>query len=230
VTNAITLLVVALAALAVTAMLASLAVDGRRRDPQNFWRGATAALITGRRQYAGYLIHAGLYCLAIGITCAALGTQRLDTEMRVGETVVWAGRTIELTDLIESEQPDKLIAAAQLEISRAGSSRDVVQPARHFHLLQEEWTTEVAILPTWTGDFYAILHGAAGDDRVGLTLISNPMMRWIWVGGCVMFVGALAAGWPAKTTLAAASGPANQRPSKTATSVRASAKRLRSAA
>ena len=59
----------------------------------------------------------------------------------------------------------------------------MLKPARHFHLLQNQWTTEVAIDSTWSGDFYTILHAGLGEGRVLVTLIENPMMRWLWLGG-----------------------------------------------
>jgi cytochrome c biogenesis factor len=64
------------------------------------------------------------------------------------------------------------------------------------HLLQNEWTTEVAIESTWRGDFYTVLHAGLGDGRVVLSLIVNPMIGWIWIGGMVATTGAVVAMWP----------------------------------
>jgi cytochrome c-type biogenesis protein CcmF len=71
-----------------------------------------------------------------------------------------------------------------------------LRPARHLHLLQNEWTTEVAIDSTWRGDFYTVLHAGLGDGRVMVTLVDNPMIGWIWGGGAVATVAAIVAMWP----------------------------------
>jgi len=61
------------------------------------------------------------------------------------------------------------------------------------HLLQNEWTTEVAIDSSWSGDFYTVLHAGLGDGRVSLTLVERPMIRWIWFGGMLTTASAVVA-------------------------------------
>jgi cytochrome c-type biogenesis protein CcmF len=91
-----------------------------------------------------------------------------------------------------------LIAESVLEV-RCGESKPVeLRPARHLHLLQNEWTTEVAIHSTWTGDFYTVLDAGLGEGRVALTLVSNPMIRWIWMGGTVTTLSAIVALLPVR--------------------------------
>lgn len=107
------------------------------------------------------------------------------------------------------------MAEAELEISRGGGSPAIVRPAQHFHRLQEEWTTEVAIHATWGGDFYTILHRNASPGEASLTFVDNPLMRWMWFGGWVMGIGIVARLWPdrrrsAATVSMAAVVPANQ--------------------
>jgi cytochrome c biogenesis factor len=74
----------------------------------------------------------------------------------------------------------------------------MVRPARHLHLLQNEWTTAVAIHSSWSGDFYTILNGGLSGKAV-LTLVENPMMRWIWLGGICAVLGAVIGIWPGGT-------------------------------
>jgi cytochrome c biogenesis factor len=71
-----------------------------------------------------------------------------------------------------------------------------LRPARHLHLLQNDWTTEVAIDSTWRGDFYTVLNAGLGDGRVVMTLVDNPMICWIWGGGFVTTTAAIVAMWP----------------------------------
>jgi cytochrome c-type biogenesis protein CcmF len=100
--------------------------------------------------------------------------------------------------LKQSQLPDKLVAEAVLEVAREGGTPITLRPARHLHLLQDEWTTEVAIHSTWSGDFYTILHAGLGDGQVSLTLVNNPMIRWIWVGGALSAASTLVTLVPAR--------------------------------
>jgi cytochrome c-type biogenesis protein CcmF len=171
-------------------------LDARRREPDCLRWGILKALYYGRRQYAGYVVHIGLALLAVGIAGSALGTRRTDVVMSRGEVISWAGRQIRLVALEQYLRPDKAIAEAVLEVTQGRSAPATVRPARHLHRLQNEWTTAVAIHSTWSGDFYTILNGGLGGGKAALTLVENPMMRWIWLGGMCSVLGAAIGIWP----------------------------------
>jgi cytochrome c-type biogenesis protein CcmF len=179
----------------------------------------TAGLLARyRRQYAGFLIHCGFACLAVGVTGSSLGTQRHELTMTRGETVAWTGRSILYVDLIEHELPDKLVVHAQLEISQEGTKPYVLLPAQVLYRSQNTWGTEVAIHSTWSEDFYTILHAGEGRETVNLTLIASPMVRWMWLAGWIGAAGAVIGLWPnrrhtpASARSVGSNGPALQRP------------------
>jgi cytochrome c-type biogenesis protein CcmF len=190
------LAVIGLAALTGASLAAALLLDARRREAGRLVIGLLRALRDNRRQYAGYVVHLGFMAVAIGITGSSLGTQRHDAVMNEGDTLRWAGREIRYVQLVQRETPDKLIAEAVLHVSRDGGSPATLRPARHLHLLQNEWTSEVAIHSTWRGDFYTILNAGLGEGQVALTLVDNPLVPWIWFGGLICLAGALTAMWP----------------------------------
>jgi cytochrome c-type biogenesis protein CcmF len=190
------LAVVSLSTLACSTFVTAIVVDGLRRQQDRAGWEWLQALRSGRRQYAGYVVHLGFVCVAIGITGSSLGTRRNEFLVAEGDVVWWADRQIRYAQLDQRELPDKLVAEAVLEISHGGREF-TLRPARHLHLLQNEWTTEVAIDSTWRGDFFTILNAGLGDGRVALTFVENPMMRWIWLGAAVSAAGAIAALLPA---------------------------------
>lgn len=180
-----------LAAYSVATLVASLVLDSMQRNPNRPWRGLLSTLVASRRLYASFAIHMGFVCIAVGVTGSSLGSQRHELVMKPGDVVQWAGRSIRFQRLIERELPDKFIVEAELDISRDGKKSFRLLPAQHLHRLQDQWTTEVAIRSTWGSDFYTILHNGEGRDSVRLTLVENPLMRWMWFGGWVIAAGAL---------------------------------------
>jgi hypothetical protein len=94
--------------------------------------------------------------------------------------------------------PDRLIGEAELEVCRDGQVLATLRPAQHFHLHGQQWTTEVAIHSSWSGDVYTILHNSDAQGSVRLTFVHNPLMRWLWLGGCLMGLGAAIRLWPAR--------------------------------
>jgi cytochrome c-type biogenesis protein CcmF len=143
------------------------------------------------------VIHVGFVLTAVGITGSSLGSQRGEVVIHHGESIEWSGRNIRFIELIQSEQPGIFIAEAHLRVTD-GDKSVTLRPAQHFHKLQDEWTTEVAIDSTWAGDLYTILHNGEPGDAIRLTLVYNPLIRWLWLGGIVMSVGAGVALWPAR--------------------------------
>jgi cytochrome c-type biogenesis protein CcmF len=190
--------VAALSTMTVAVFVTALWQDARRREPGKTPLGAYRVLGESRRQYAGYAVHLGFACLAIGVAASSLGTRRHEVEMNEGDTITWSGRTIRYVQLEQRTLPDKLVAEAVLEVSRDGGTPVTLRPARHLHLLQNLWTTEVDIHSAWRGDFYTILNAGLGEGRVALTLVDNPMIGWIWFGGVFMGLSVLVGAWPAR--------------------------------
>ena len=187
-----------LTVLAVSAIVAGLFLDIRRHSAGRLLPGMWLTLRANRRQYAGYVVHLAFACVVIGIAGSSLGTRRHDVDLNEGDAIEWAQRRVEVARLVQRDEGDKLVAEVELRVSRGGSEAVVLKPARHLHLLQNQWTTEVAIHSTWAGDFYTILHAGLGDGRVAITLIDNPMIRWIWIGGWLAAGGTAVAVWPAR--------------------------------
>jgi cytochrome c-type biogenesis protein CcmF len=200
----LTLLVIGLAALVFCTFVAALLQE---KNLQSF--------LARRRQHAGFIIHVGLAMLAVGVAGSSFGTRRLEATMDEGQTVAWAGRDIQFHRLIQRTLPDKLVAEAELEVRQASGRVAHLLPARHLFNLQNEWTTEVAIDSTWMSDFYVILHSGEGGGRITLTLIENPLMRWIWSGAGVMAGGALLAIWPKRRRKATANLVIQRKPKAT---------------
>ncbi len=212
--HAIESAVIGLAVFAAGSLLATMLLDAQRKGAGTPWYRLLRVLRDSRRQYAGFLIHIGFVCLAVGVAGSSLRTHQQKFVIREGESVEWDGRTIRLVRVIQRELPAKLVVEAELEITHGDTRRSTLLPAQHFHFRQQQWTTEVAIQSAWSGDLYAILGSDEDNNEVRLTFIENPMMRWLWLGGCVMGLGALIRRWPARRRIAGVSAvslPAAQR-------------------
>ena len=157
------------------------------------------------------LIHLGLVSLAVGIAGSALETRSRDVVLRQGETIHWENFSLRCLGLNQTDLPEKTIVSAGLEVSesdspslleiRAGqspaASPATIAPARCYYKQQRQWAGRAAIHSTWRGDLYAILRTHDDPERIGLTLVDNPRMRWLWLGGWLGAVGAIVALWPA---------------------------------
>ena len=159
--------VVGLAVMTAIAVAASWVLDARQRIASSnlpLRDSPATALRNRRRTYAGYAMHLGLACLAVGVAGSSLGTQQHEATLSKGESIGWAGRNIRFVGVLQHRLPEKLVVQAELEVTADGNAPYTLRPAQEYYFLQNEWSTEVAIHSTWSGDFYTILHSGQGQD------------------------------------------------------------------
>ncbi len=114
---------------------------------QEFWRGAAArrsltgeALPTAlvgivsrnRRRYGGYLVHAGVAVLLIGIAASSSFQTKRDVNLRPGESAVVDGRTVTYERATATVTPLAFTAGAVLRVSDGGDSF-TLHPTRRFY-------------------------------------------------------------------------------------------------
>jgi cytochrome c-type biogenesis protein CcmF len=184
-----------IAVCAIAALAGRLFIDVQRRLPDRLRDRLWDTLRGGRRQYAAFLAHLGFFCLAIGVTGSSLGSHRREFDIAEGETVTWENHSVHFARLTRNNHSDKLVVQAELVVSTDRGEKYTLLPAQHRHKLQGVWTTEAAIHPAWSGDFYTILHNGEGT-QAHFTFVVNPLMRWLWLGGWIIGLGALAGLWP----------------------------------
>ncbi len=188
--------VVGLAAMTVAALIGSWILDARQSSAATSRLGWLQALRNRHRTYAGYLMHLGLACLAVGVAGSSLGTRQHDATLGRGESLRWANRDIRFVGLLQQRLPDKLLVRAELVVTPDGAAPYTVLPAQEYYFLQNQWRAKVAVHSTWGSDFYTILHSGEGQDRIQLTVVENPLMRWLWLSGGIVLAGALPWFWP----------------------------------
>ena len=87
--------------------------------------------------------------------------------------------------------------AATLGVYRAGRKIATLVAEKNNHwLLENPWVTEVAIRSSLKEDLYVILGGLEQDGLASFQLVVNPLVNWLWIGGGLLFVGAVVAVWP----------------------------------
>ncbi len=113
---------------------------------QEFWRGAAArrslsggsmpaalgAVVSrNRRRYGGYIVHAGIAVLLIGIAASSSFQTNRDVRLRPGESAVVDGRTVTYERPTVSVDRNAITVGAVLAVERDGK-RSVLFPSRRF--------------------------------------------------------------------------------------------------
>ena len=174
---------------------------------QEMWRGTRARMRSksvgpaaalfglisrNRRRYGGYIVHIGVLFVFAGIAGSMF---QIEQEARVspGDEIGIGEYTIEYRGGDIEQGPNYTATVANLTVTGEGGTPYRVRPERRFYPSgQEQTTSEVAIWARPFEDFYAILE--TFDPATGvadITLIVNPLLQWIWIGGGIMVFGTL---------------------------------------
>jgi cytochrome c-type biogenesis protein CcmF len=98
---------------------------------------------------------------------------------------------VTLTKIDEGSNPNYRWWSSILEVSRDGNSIGTYAPERHFYFASEQPTSEVRRYSTFKEDLYMVFAGMTEDGKATVQVFLNPLVRWVWIGGIVMFFGTI---------------------------------------
>jgi cytochrome c-type biogenesis protein CcmF len=139
--------------------------------------------------------HAGVGVFTLGaVVDTAFKLERAE-RMQPGDAFTFAGRSVRLLNVVEVDGPNYIATRARVEVTYQGRTI-IATPERRFYPGANQPTTEVAILPTLTSDFYIALGEVAQtSDGAAFTLrfYRHPFVHLIFWGSTMMaFAGVLA--------------------------------------
>jgi cytochrome c-type biogenesis protein CcmF len=158
---------------------------------RRWWSGRAylgRAIRTTPRSIVGLVVaHAGLGLLTLGITGVTAWDSDKVLNMKVGESVAFAGRTLTLTDYDLVQGPNYEAKRAQFSVKGATGAYDLRSEKRWFPSAQSQ-TTEAGIRVSPLGNLYVSI-GEESEAGVIVRLWNHPLIIWIWIGGFAMAAG-----------------------------------------
>jgi cytochrome c-type biogenesis protein CcmF len=149
-----------------------------------------------RRRYGGYVVHAAIVLLAIGIAgSSAYQTQR-ERILEPGQSITADGFTLKYESMVATKGADYTGYRAILAASGHGE-HFVLSPGQSIYT-GDNSSVNAAIHHDWRmlGDVYTIAHGVPNSDKVDLQVLVKPLVNLVWAAGFLFFFGALIAMWP----------------------------------
>lgn len=150
------------------------------------------------RRYGGYIVHAGVALIAIGVIGSGFFQRERSVTLAPGEVVTVAGYSVRYNGLRYSDRPDVSVVAADLTVSGRGADT-VLRPEQRIYRGWEQQPARVidvrTMVPT-LDDVYILLSGWTDDGKAVLRVLVNPLVVFIWIGGLLYIAGALVTLWP----------------------------------
>jgi len=167
-----------------------------------FWRGtrATGSLVRlvgrNRRRYGGYLVHAAVLLLAIGIAGSSAYQTIRERTLAPGQSMSLAGYTLTYRTLEGVQGANYKGFRALLDVSRGGSHVATVDPGENDYAIEGP-ANEASVYhdPRTLGDVFTIAQIVKGSS-IDLKVLVKPLVNLIWAAGFLFVFGSLVALWP----------------------------------
>ena len=165
----------------------------------------------GRRRLGAYIAHAGATLIIVSIAISStMGTSK-EVQLREGEATAIGAYTLKFVQGEQVSEPHRQSLRARIDVSKGGRHLDTLFPAMNHYESQREPIGTPAVHSSLTEDVYLSIQNIdSGARTVGLLVLVNPMVSWIWIATATIALGGLVAlaPWRSKVAPAGAAIPA----------------------
>ncbi|MBI4171814.1 MAG: heme lyase CcmF/NrfE family subunit, partial [Actinobacteria bacterium] len=186
-------------------VLASIALEfargtrARRALAGGSWPRAFSDLVArNRRRYGGYVVHAAIVLLALGVAGSSAYDTVKETKLRPGDELRVGGYTLTYARLTERPAANATEVRAVLDVRRGGDRLGTVEAGKNAYTVEQQVSNEVGIRSDFlTGeDLFVIAEQIEPDGSVYFRVFVKPLINLIWLAGLVFLLGSLVALWP----------------------------------
>jgi cytochrome c-type biogenesis protein CcmF len=163
------------------------------------WLAAFGSLISrNRRRYGGYIVHAAIVMLAIGVAGSSAFDRVAEAKLARGESMRIGDYTLRYSSLDERATANATEIRATLDVERGDRDLGTLQAGKNAYTIEEQISNEVGIRSDrLTGeDLFVIAEQINRDGSVQFRVFVKPLVNLIWLAGLVFLVGALVTLWP----------------------------------
>jgi cytochrome c-type biogenesis protein CcmF len=163
------------------------------------WPGAFTSLIArNRRRYGGYVVHAAIVLLAIGIAGSSAFDSVAEARLQRGEAMAIGDYRLVYRSLEERQSANATEIRAQLDVTRGDRDLGTLEAGKNAYTIEEQLSNEVGIRSDrLTGeDLFVIAEQIRPDGAVYFRVFVKPLVNLIWLAGLVFLLGSLITLWP----------------------------------
>jgi cytochrome c-type biogenesis protein CcmF len=171
----------------------------RRALTGSSWPTAFGDLVArNRRRYGGYVVHAAIVLLAIGVAGSSAYQTIREGKLQPGQSLQAAGFTATYRGLRSESHANYQGIRARVDLYRGGKLVGTVEPGKNRYLAEQQVSNEMAIHRDWlrAEDVDLIADQVNSDGSVYLKVLVKPLVNLIWLAGIVFVAGSVIALWP----------------------------------
>jgi cytochrome c-type biogenesis protein CcmF len=165
------------------------------------WLSAFNSLVArNRRRYGGYVVHASIVLLAIGVAGSSAYDTVRQQKLTPGQTMAVGDYRLTYRDLEVRQGANAEELRAHLDVERDGKALGTIQAGKNSYRAEDQVSNEVGIRSDklTLEDLFVIAEQVEGtsDEAIHFRVLVKPLVNLIWIAGLVFLAGALVAMWP----------------------------------
>jgi cytochrome c-type biogenesis protein CcmF len=169
-----------------------------------WWHAFSGLVARNRRRYGGYVVHAAVVLLAIGVAgSSAYGATKIQ-RFTPGDTMKI--RDYQLTYLGSEQRraSNRDEIRARIAVRRDGKPIGTLLAGKNHYDVEDQTSNEVAIRSDWLraedlfviGDEFKFKGNTGVVQAVYLKVLVKPLVNLIWLAGLVFLLGSVITLWP----------------------------------
>jgi cytochrome c-type biogenesis protein CcmF len=145
-------------------------------------------------------VHAAVVVIIISIAISSTMQQSKEVQLAKGQSATIGSYTLTLQGVETVTEAHREGVLARLAVTKNGKPDGEMLPKMNYYAMSKDPIGTPEVRTTLTHDLYlSIMNIDEASQSVGLHLIINPMVGWIWIATGVMALGGFMAMWPTKT-------------------------------
>jgi len=163
------------------------------------WAGAFSSLVSrNRRRYGGYVVHAAVVLLAIGVAGSSAYETVREARLSPGESMSVAGNRLVFRGFQTTTESNHRAIRANVDVYKGGEYLGRYRPGKNQYFAEDQISNEVSIRHDLLtgGDLFLIADQVNADGSVDLKALQKPLVNLLWLAGLVFLGGSLIALWP----------------------------------
>jgi cytochrome c-type biogenesis protein CcmF len=173
--------------------------EARRAVAGEPWPRALVSLVErNRRRYGGYVVHAAIVLVAIGVAGSSAYDTVRTTTLRPGESMTVGAYSLHYLRVVDRRTANALEQRALMDVTRDGRRLGAIEPGRNWYPAEQQSSSEMAIRSDWlrAEDLDLIVQRFRADGAIEVKALVKPLVNLIWLAGFVFVGGSLIALWP----------------------------------
>ena len=173
--------------------------QARRALTGTSWPRAFSGLVArNRRRYGGYVVHAAIVLLAIGVAGSSVYQTTREAKLSPGQSMKAAGYTLVYRSLSTEARANHTAIRARVDLYRGSEFVSTLEPGKNRYLAEQQVSNEMAIHTNWlrAEDVDVIADQVNPDSSVYFKVLVKPLVNLIWLAGLLFLAGSVIALWP----------------------------------